>query len=180
MATANFYKKNASYYYVVELTDDDFLNIELIKNIAKKLEEKLGYVDVSEYKEYLDNGWVIAEEEFCVNEEKNYDYYICGKIKILVRSGYYSDCNLDYSFEFVDCFNNVITDDDLEEFFDFYYDYLDNEKEKKIMYKLRDKAYKLFKKEIEKLEKKLFEITIPLEKVATFSNGETIYRRVKS
>lgn len=97
MATGNFYNRNSSKVYAIEV-DDFFDSGELRDSIVYSLNKarKPNYIDVYERTghDYERNfsGTYLA----CVSAEKRYnDYSIGVEIKCVVRSGYYSGANLD-------------------------------------------------------------------------------------
>ena len=157
MATSNFYYKN--YLYVIGTQEEGaeeeyFLIVEdTIENIrAEVTKYKNGYFSDFEIDEYPISrnfgGRIIAKFE---HETDKYTY----RVNIVLYNGYYSNCNLDIQEEFIS--NDINVSDEEAE---------GNLKS----YKYQDVMYKRAIKIVEKY-------TTEYLRVATFSNGETIYKK---
>lgn len=155
MGTSNFYNKNASNVFACEI-ENDFDYNDLKENLDSILEENDYFSDES----YNDNrnfrGLFIGKKTFTFSNKTK---EVSAIIKPIIRSGYYQGVNLDYEFEIID---------------EYGYELNDYEKGTKTIFQ---KAQKALHKEIKNLEKIFSEIGTPLNVVARFSNGETIYQK---
>jgi len=180
MATGNFYKKNATHYYAFEVEDD--FEYELFWDELMMKLEKLNY---EEWDGGVENGKIVARKVKEIND------WLTLVLEVVVRNGYYSGINLDWEarVEFADGSINKLEDFNDEAIIEFG-GWLKNgawasKRDKQFgrylirnAGKLYEGAYKKIEKEIDKLEAVFAKLTTPLERVATFSNGETIYARV--
>jgi len=148
MSTSNFYNKNASKIFVVNINEDNEsyilddikTNLQQIGNPCSKYDNERSYPChiVTE----IDGGigkWVTT-------------------FSIIIRNGYYNDANLDWSCNLYDTSKDEqrdITDDDLPRY-----------------------LLKYIKAQKNKIEKLFLKNSIPLIKIATLSNGEAIYKRL--
>lgn len=168
MGTGNFYNKNASKIFAVDI-QEDFDYQDLTENLQFDL-EKLGFNAIDE----SDNernfaGKYIAEKVF---DFENKQQSVRLVIQAIVRSGYYSGVNLDYDFKIVgDCVGNYHTDFEIDEKSDLNYQVARGFKT------LFKQAKKTLEKEVKVLEKVFAENSDALRVGARFSNGETIYLR---
>ena len=107
-----------------------------------------------------------------------YKFDITIEIKCYLRSAYYEGCNLDYEINYscYQCdYDNI---QDLIKDARYYSDYENNG-----MTKLQSKNLEKWlnsgtEQLINEVEKIFTDYTTPLNKVATFSNGETIYNKI--
>jgi len=171
MATNNFYKKNASNFYVIESDEGDFEIWELIEyEILYDLAE-LGYEDIRN-----ENKWDERDSKI-IAEKRFYEQDIEVRLYVIERAGYYSGANLDWDFEIIDNEGNEIKCGDYYE--DDFYDYIEDTKERNEMKKQQKKIVKKLHKEIDKLEKLFANITTSYIKIGQFSNGEAVYEKIK-
>lgn len=176
MSAPNFHKTETNNYYVIDLIDlDEFLidsELEFVKEFIKEqLSESYFYYEPgsknidSELRSY-------PTESFAgISESKMYgDCEITIEVNLLIRSGYYSSCNLDTETKIL--FDGYELDYDLFERFNDYY----NTGFSKI---LKKHAEKWINKTIKKLHSDIFEVykncTETYIKTAQFSNGEAMY-----
>jgi len=173
MSTLNFYKKNASYYYVIDDNDKgDATWWELEEeDIISSLEE-IGYEDIRNQNKWdNDDGKIIARKQIELN-------FITAFIDVISRAGYYSGGNLDWSYWFRDEEGNIIEIG--EDYDNSFYNYLDDDDKEfsKEIKKEQKQIKKMVEKEITLLEDKLSKITTPYVLEAVFSNGEGLYHRL--
>lgn len=168
MGTRNFYNKNASKIFAVNI-EEDFDYQDLQENLQFDL-EKFGFNSIDE----SDNernfcGKYIAKKRL---EFENQNQIVYLEIQAVIRSGYYSGVNLDYDFKIVgDCINNYYNDFQIDEKSDLNYQVARGFKT------LFNKAKQALAKEVKVLEKVFAENSEALTVGARFSNGETIYLR---
>jgi hypothetical protein len=171
MATNNFYKKNASYFYVIDNEEGNFDIWEFIEDDILNDLAKLGYEDIRN-----ENKWDERDSKI-IAEKRFYEDDIEVKLYVIIRAGYYSGANLDWDFEIIDNEGNEIKCGDYYE--NDFYDYIEDRKEKNEMKKQQKRIVKKLHKEIDKLEKMFAKITTPYIKIGQFSNGEAIYQKTK-
>lgn len=169
MATSNFHNVNSSKIFAVEL-EDEWDYDDLLSNIKYSFDNN-GKYDISETGEdpyelrsYPSRMLLSVEDSYGDLEEG----FLTIKVCVIIRSGYYSGVNLDWV-----CFFDY--DDSYEEFEDLvesmkYNDVYLTEEQKQEILKRREDLIEYVEKQYEKL-------TIPLNVVARFSNGETIYEK---
>ena len=190
MGTANFYNKEASKVFAVDIKEDYDYD-DLIENLQHELLEK-GYTtlekeNTTELRSFP--SVAIAEkdssESDCIvfAEDDVYDIELSVNIKAIVTSGYYQGCNLDWrvyvtandgdvDFSFDSIFNEI--KEDME-----YNSYLPNEKQIKQVKEFINSFIEKYKKEITILEDVYSNNSIKLGVVGRFSNGETIYKELE-
>jgi len=175
MGTSNFYNENASKIYAMQLEDDldyDFLVEDLTLLAMGKFKNDFETCD--KYEEnglYSFPGNIIGRiyENF-ENENGN----ILVIVNIIIRSGYYSGVNLDYSIELnYENYNDRWEDMDLQDQEAFNCD--DDFRKLKAL-TIYKKSIAWLEKNIKALEAIYQQIATPLSVIATFSNGETIYK----
>jgi hypothetical protein len=161
MSASNFFSKNTNkvYSYWLENTDEDN---DFFQEDLENLQEEI----ISDLKNELKIEWVKIYEDNRYDNERNYSWHIFGNILIednteeekhisidlITRSWYYQWVNFDYEYSI----DNSYWDDDIPK-------------------NLQEK----FDKCIDIIEKSYDKFTLALRRVATFSNGETIYEPVK-
>ena len=155
MATSNFYNKNATKIYACGI-EEDFKYQDLKENLNYILEKNNYYLNES-YDNNRNYGGLFVGEKTIFFNNKNKE--IQATIKPIIRSGYCDGVNLDYEFTISNQYG-----DELEDF----------EKGAKTIFQ---KAKKALEKEIKSLEKIFSEVSTPLDVIARFSNGETIYQK---
>ena len=201
MATSNFYYKNASKVFAIGLDyerpilDDDYNETEeneivscdefeykmQIENIQEQLKENKGIFDYSEYEKnsQLDNRNFSASYIGTLSISKNFgDNNVEVNINCFSRAGYYEGACLDFETEII--MDNYETDntEDVEDGFE-YSNYFDiNKGMGKIQARNAQKwANKIHSLMVETVEKTFENCSTCFKKVATFSNGETIYEK---
>lgn len=182
MGTGNFLKKNASKYYAVMMAweDDDgevvhpddmdyeWMEEGLVEGLELKGKSSSGYEGNRNYPEKV-VGWLSKSRMFM-----GLDVEVM--IEIVVRSGYYEGCNLDWNLYY------TVEGDETDDYEDVlislegYCDNLGLAKANgsrliKWIRKVEDEL-------IEKVEGFFDSYTTPLDLVARFSNGETIYKEI--
>lgn len=155
MSTSNFHNVNAKNVFAVEIEDEyDF--DDLRDNLFHELGLELGGYDADELRSYPSSvvGNLIVGDV---------------RISVIIRSGYYTGCNLDWAIQYGD--------------YDDYNDYCDMINCDDTLTDTEKARFKLTTKNvthllIDKVEKVFTNFSQPLRRVATFSNGETIYEKV--
>lgn len=161
MSASNFFSKNTSviYSYWLENTDDEF---DFFQEDLENIQDEM----IEDIKKELKIEWVHIHEDNRYDNERNYSWHIFGNILIedntedekninidlITRSGYYQWVNFDYEYDIDNARNDDTISDDMQ--------------------KKLDKC-------IEAIEKSYNKFTLSLRRVATFSNGETIYEPIK-
>ena len=152
MSTPNFYKKNARHYYVADL-EEYYEYDDLMGNIAtdKRLKK---YNEVDEWE---------GESKIFYRKDIDKGCYSL-HIKLIIRSGYYSGATLDWE---VDADSEKVREGyEREEDVD-----IDSET-------LPQYIRNFLNREIDKIEKVYADYTTPVIKVAQFSNGEAVYKKL--
>lgn len=193
MATSNFYNKNASKVYAVLMDYED----NVFDKDGNETEEKI-MVSCNEYdyndlvcnlKYELSKNSDFQKDYGKIDNNRNFDGTIIGSLvkskcfadceiyiclTSVIRSGYYEGANLDWEL-------NISVDGsevDIIDYSDFQYNSFLN---KGICTILANKTNKWIEKTKTKLISELETVyenwSTPLIKVATFSNGETIYKQ---
>jgi len=197
MAARNFYKKNASFYYVfIGQNEIEYENFYL--ELGSEL-KKLGYFfyDKQGWREWIGrDAFVIARKDISFFYGKNKIGWGSLRIDSIVRICYYEGINLDWDWEFIledeSHFKSwELTEEDIKDF--GYYlkngfvydghgklpiDYYIGKYLIKNSSKVYDRIMKIIDKETEKLEKVYEKLTDVYQLVAVFSNGEAIYSKV--
>lgn len=174
MATSNFHNVNSSKIFAVEL-EDDYDYEDLVRNLKSELTSNPLYRDGGSDPDELRSfpSTVIGSLE----ERYDYkDFSIGVRISSIIRSGYYSGCNLDWSIECtLDGYE--IEPDDVEDELSYQYDY--SESLSKYYSELISRRFENMKDGlVEKLEKIYGDYSTKLGITARFSNGETIYHAI--
>jgi len=151
MSTPNFYNKNASKIFAVEL-EEDFEYDDLIDNLRSAIKNCVPADRWEGDNNRSYEGKIFAE----INKT-------IGKwgitINLIIRNAYYSGANLDWGVEIED----QNTGDSFERGED----------------KISNTAENYIQNEIAKIEKVFSDYSIPLICVGIFSNGEAIYQEAK-
>jgi hypothetical protein len=199
MSASNFYKKNASFYYVFEGRNEwEF------ESFLEELGSELEKIDF----EYWNNPklweWInkdalkVAVKEIYFKHRKSGITWGILRIYVILRYGYYGGMNLDWDweFEFADgsCYaGNDFSSSEIEDYGNYLkndipYWWSDNKPPReyylgkyliKNCSKLYDKVMDVLDKETKKLEKVFEKLTEVYDLVTVFSNGEAVYRKVK-
>jgi hypothetical protein len=184
MATSNFYSKNASKIFATDFDEQEFYD-EFKINLSISLEEvadKSKTISFSPYGNDDDElrsypsdviGQLYASREYDMGDDTKVEVMV--NVNAVVRSGYYSGCNLDYCYNFqVDnsTFSNI--DDTV--------DYLENYGSRAMAEYKAGFATKFLSKTLDEIVEKMEEVfsqyTDSYVVTARFSNGETIYEKV--
>jgi hypothetical protein len=177
MATSNFHNVNASAIFAVPL-ENDFDYEDLVDNLKSELSNDSDYVDFGK----TDPNELRSFPSRTLGSIRKYhqykDFYVEVCVTPVIRSGYYSGCNLDWNVQY--SINGDYTYDEPN------FDVADVEwcgkisKSKAIQYaKLADKkAEKLKNQIVEKLEALYNDYSDKYGVTAVFSNGETIYHKI--
>lgn len=195
MGASNFYNRNAKNVYAVLMDYEDVVFDE-DGNETEETQmvqcEEWDYNDLKDYvTELMDEQTLfkaVDRVEFYNN--RNYEatgikslvaYKTFGDVEVevlltaVVRSGYYEGANLDWEI-------NYYAGSGYDDCIDFLYDFeraYDNNGMAKIQCKNAEKwATKEGERMVEELERIFTQVSKPLEVVARFSNGETIYKEV--
>jgi len=198
MGTSNFYNKNASKYFAVLMdseqpvlddegneteeteihTVEDYEVDDFIEYIHEKLTESKfeNWIPTKLIWEKDSNrnfeGRILGE----LSEEKKYgDVWAKVEIEVIMRNGYYEGANLDWNIKFL-LDGNEVDEDCIRE--DFVWN---SDLNTGLATMVAQKAEKWMSNKrgelISEIERIFTEISEPLVKVATFSNGETIYSK---
>lgn len=180
MSAPNFYSE-AGTVFAIETNDnddDDFIVNDVKENVFSTLEanQKISVQDADRYDSDRNyGGHIFADVELC----KTHNPRIYPQLEVIMRSGYYSGVNLDYSikiysesgesFEVEDIDNDTIMGELV---------YLNDRRpsDLQVHATLRE-----LNNEVEKLKQYVeavyTDLTTPLIRVATFSNGEAVYEK---
>jgi len=193
MATSNFYKKNADKYYVVMPSEEEarIEDINWWNDKIKEIQDRFSDNRFSDgFIEY--NKWISRDTRMIGRVEVklhylNTDFYLY--VDILLRSGYYEGANLDYDWKWY-ILNDYFDIDNLteldgyelvKEYEDWLIDYNWDVFNMGIwaMHKerLAKKLDNLLYNTTKDIEETFKEISIPMDVVARFSNGETWYAK---
>lgn len=185
MGASNFYNKNASRIFACEL-EDEWSFDDLVENLRLTLEEDLNYNGYSEPQNDGDRSYpmnYIAEKRVSFDYK---DFTVYATIKAGIRSAYYDGCNLDWHLEYdwdygyneemtPDFFISRILVEDLE----LNLGYGESNAARYALWASK-KLGQLGQQLIDELEVVYAKYCgIELRRVATFSNGESIYEEAK-
>jgi hypothetical protein len=196
MAASNFYKKNASFYYVF-VGENDWDYEDFYFRLMFEL-EKINYSWKQKREWIKDDAFIIARKY--INFYYGKDKIVWGTLIIyaIVRIGYYGGINLDWDWEFEFTDGGYCDGDDFSssEIEDYGY-YLKNnipywwsEDELPVEYylgkylirncsKLYDKVMDVLDKETKELEKVFEKLTEVYDLKVVFSNGAAVYEKVR-
>ena len=184
MGTSNFHTANAGATYVIDYGDDEFLWQEATEYLGQWIYELDGFFE-------LDKS-IKSEQELRSFPASSIGYWSYGviylniqfefHINLFLRSGYYEAANLDYEIEWT--LNGCDYYEDIDSIIDeINYDptaYGINQGIWAIRKSnLEDKLLELQSNTIEHAEAILKQISTPYGVTAQFSNGETIYTKLK-
>ena len=173
MGTSNFYSKS-KIIFAVEL-ETEFCFDDLRDNVTVELNQSKNYSH-KQKDDYDRNYHGTSIGTLSLSCPYKFDVSI--EIKCYIRYAYYEGCNLDYEINYAahQCdYDNI---QDLIKDAYYYSDYENNG-----MTKLQSKNLEKWlisgtEQLINEVEKIFTDYSEPLNKVATFSNGETIYKKV--
>lgn len=173
MGTSNFYSKSKIIFASKIENDFDYSNLK--SNIIHELKQSKNYSHMQ--KDDMDRNFY-GSSVGTLSLSCPYQFDITIEIKCYIRAGYYENCNLDYEINFAVLHCDYDNEDSLIKDIKYYSLYDNNGLTKihtKNLVKWLDKAQKELINEVEKI---FFDYTTPLNKVCTFSNGETIYSKI--
>jgi len=176
VATGNFYSKS-SVTYVIETDEwfdlDDWVIPGLKEN--KDFEEE-DVKSMHELRSYPSTGLGCMWDSFTF---LGLEFIL--QINIFVRSGYYSDCNLDYEIDWSGTLTECeYTIEEIIDTLEYDCDYFDIKPGILAIHKKRliDKMIKLEETLEDKVDTLLRKVAVPYGVSARFSNGETFYEKV--
>lgn len=179
MSAPNFYNANASNIFMVSC-EDDFSYQDTKDNVSYELEE-LGWDSVRKYDgERNYPGCVFSEKTKKASIGK---FWVDVTVRAIIRSGYFSDANLDWDIEIdgteydLECYNETEALEQLES----SYEYSENpgfcKMQAKNLVKNVEKAVSELTEELESVYEKYSERLLCL---GIFSNGEAIYGKTNN
>jgi len=198
MGTNNFYNRNASKVFAVLMNKEQFVLDENGEETEETEEVPVEDYDIEFFDEYLQEKlseskfetWIPTKTTWEEDSNRNFEGRILGELSIvknygdveikveiqaICRAGYYEGANLDWELKYYIDGNNVDMEYIEEE---FIYQSGMNAGLKAIQSK---KAYKWLETQgeliTEEMERIFTEVSMPLIKVAQFSNGEAIYEK---
>jgi hypothetical protein len=175
MATSNFYNENASRIFASEC-EEEFDYEDLVSNLEYTLSELDESFSSGKAGDYIDDNSKILD--YSLN--KSFDYKDGTSVEVVIhpviRSGYYSGVNLDWLFEFYIDGSEVEDDDCIKDYLVNFEGYAPSHAAKVAPSRFR-RLEKIKNKLTEQLEKIYTDYTTPLNVVARFSNGETLYEK---
>ena len=178
MSTSNFHNVNASKIYSCEDEFDD-LKLNLLSELNSNDNKLKGFdftfdekvKDSHELRSYPSA--IIATSYLCRNF-KNFEVTVY--IDVIVRIGYYYDCNLDYNIRYECLGQEVEIPKEFDEVFEYQLD--TSIKNARRINKYVTKWCLEARKQLTDYVENVFnDISSPLNVVGTFSNGETIYTK---
>lgn len=195
MGASNFYNRNAKNVYAVLM---DYEDVVFDEDGNETEETQMVACESWDYDNLVDYVTELMDEQKVFNSvdrvefynNRNYEatgikslvaYKTFGNVEVevlltaVVRSGYYEGANLDWDINY---YAGSGYDDILDLTYEFESQY-DNQGMAKIQKRNAEKwATKVGEQMIEELERIFTQVSKPLEVVARFSNGETIYKEV--
>ncbi len=175
MSASNFHNINASKIYACDsMTIDDY--VDLKTNLESEIDN-------------LSKGYDVKRQ--CSDELRSYPAHVLGvitddfeygevELEIVLRSGYHEGVNIDFNILFEGNVYESI-EDILSEYQETY-EYNETEeggKCTKDMEEQLEKITKFFNEAVNTFEELAEKWSTPMREVATFSNGETIYEKIK-
>jgi len=174
MSTSNFHNVNASSVFACEI-ESEYDYEDLLMNLETALinfecDYKHTAHDSHELRSYPSR--VIT----ALGVEKQYkDFSVSVEIAIIIRSGYYAGCNLDWN-----CIYSIEGEETNDLGFAELIEYYADCSAKMALYKasfVKQWAESTAQKMINRIEAIFRQYSTPLNVVARFSNGETIYEK---
>ena len=173
MGTSNFYSRSKIIFASELETEFDYQDLK--DNVVSELYQSKNYSHMQK-DDYDRNFGGAAIGTLSLSCPYKFDISI--EIECYIRSAYYDGCNLDYEINYAACqcdydnISDMVTDS-------HYYSGYDNNGMTKLQSKNLEKwLTKGTEQLINEVEKIFTQYSEPLNKVATFSNGETIYKKV--
>lgn len=177
MATSNFHNVNASAIFAVPL-ENDFDYEDLVDNLKSELSNDSDYVDYGK----TDPNELRSFPSRTLGSIRKYhqykDFYVEVCVTPVIRSGYYSGCNLDWNVDYL--INGDVSYDSPDFYIDdiAYCGNLPKSTATKYAKLAEKKAEKLKNEIVEKLEALYNDYSEKYGVTAVFSNGETIYHKL--
>jgi hypothetical protein len=172
MATQNFHNVNANNIFAVEIQDEWDYD-DLIEN----LKHEVDYLDDTRKDEHELRSFpsrVIG----CNYTEKLYTHFrVELELTVVVRSGYYSGVNLDWTPTFNIDGEEFEDLDDITEHLTYYYDFTEKQAARYTEW-LKTWHERELESLVERTEQSFRYYTTPLGITAVFSNGEAMYHEV--
>jgi len=193
MGTSNFYSKNATHIFRVEIADEWSYN-----DLESALGHSLSETFAGDWQKYDTAKWVntlrsYGRKEigrvFGVIEIETGKHRLSSWFSLCpqIVNGYYADVNLDW--EIKECQLEILTDDPDEDDYLYEDDSWDDADWSNVVphhpyfedlfIRWRDKNEKLIETKVEQLENVFKSLSTPLYVSASFSNGETWYKAVE-
>lgn len=195
MGASNFYNRNAKNVYAVLMDYEDVVFDEdgneteetqmvaceswdydnLVDYVTELMDEQKLFKAVDRVEFYNNRNYEATGIKSLVAYKSFGDVEVEVLLTAVVRSGYYEGANLDWELNY---YAGSGYDDILDLTYEFESQY-DNQGMAKIQKRNAEKwATKVGEQMIEELERIFTQVSKPLEVVARFSNGETIYKEV--
>lgn len=178
MATSNFYSLAGTVYAIEIQDDDDFIVDDTQANILSDLATNKKLL-IEHLDEYSDDSRSYGGRVFASVSLANSDDAMQAEIKLLSRGGYYAHANIDFDGRVYSAYSGEYLElDDLDT--ELIREHFDGYDGTKLPGKRADAKQRRLERDLERLraivEQTVSNYTTPLTRVATFSNGETIYR----
>lgn len=195
MGASNFYNRNAKNVYAVLMDYEDVVFDEdgneteetqmvaceswdydnLVDYVTELMDEQKVFNSVDRVEFYNNRNYEATGIKSLVSYKSFGDVEVEVLLTAVVRSGYYEGANLDWEINY---YAGSGYDDILDLTYEFESQY-ENQGMAKIQKRNAEKwATKVGEQMIEELERIFTQVSKPLEVVARFSNGETIYKEV--
>ena len=195
MGASNFYNRNAKNVYAVLMDYEDVVFDEdgneteetqmvaceswdydnLVDYVTELMDEQKVFNSVDRVEFYNNRNYEATGIKSLVAYKSFGDVEVEVLLTAVVRSGYYEGANLDWEINYYAGSGYI---DEVDFLYDFERLY-DNQGMAKIQCRNAEKwATKVGEQMIEELERIFTQVSKPLEVVARFSNGETIYKEV--
>lgn len=195
MGASNFYNRNAKNVYAVLMDYEDVVFDEdgneteetqmvqceswdydnLTDYVTELMDEQTLFKAVDRVEFYNNRNYEASGIKSLVSYKSFGDVEVEVLLTAVVRSGYYEGANLDWEINY---YAGSGYDDNLNLSYEFESQY-ENQGMAKIQCRNAEKwATKIGEQMIEELERIFTQVSKPLEVVARFSNGETIYKEV--
>ena len=177
MSTSNFHNVNASAIFAVPL-ENDFDYEDLVDNLKSELNNDSDYVDYGK----TDPNELRSFPSRTLGSIRKYhqykDFYVEVCVTPVIRSGYYSGCNLDWNVDYL--INGDASYDSPAFYIDdiAWYGKLSKSKANVYASLASKKAEKIKNQIVEKVESIFADYSDRYGVTAVFSNGETIYHKL--
>jgi len=177
MATSNFHNENASAIFAVEL-EHEFDYDDLVDNLKSELNNDPDYVDYGKTDKHELRSFPSRTLGSIRKYHQYKDFYVEVCVTPVIRSGYYSGCNLDWNVDYL--INGDASYDSPSFYIDDIAHYGNLPKSKASVYAslAAKKAEKITNQIVEQLESLYNDYSEKYGVTAVFSNGETIYHKL--